>query len=57
MKDKKLEILKPKLPLSRIMEEGSIGDCYKCGSTTIKRFFFFGKSIGCIHPDCENYYK
>ena len=47
----------PKPPLTRIIREGTIGDCKKCGSTTIKKFIWFGKVIGCIQPDCENYYK
>ena len=47
----------PKPPLTRIIREGTIGDCKKCGSTTIKRFIWFGKVMGCIQPDCENYYK
>jgi len=47
----------PPFPLSRLIREGTIGDCPKCGSTTDKTFFGFGKSIGCIQPECENYYK
>ena len=47
----------PTFPLCRIIRERTIGDCPKCGSTTIKRFIWFGKSIGCIQPLCENYYK
>lgn len=46
----------PKPPLSRIIREGTIGDCLKCHSTTIKRFIWFGRKIGCIQPECENYY-
>ena len=46
----------PKPPLSRIIREGTIGDCLKCHSTTIKRFIWFGRKIGCIQPKCENYY-
>ena len=48
---------KPKRPLTRIITEGTIGDCPKCNSTTIKRFIWFGQSIGCIQPKCKNYYK
>ena len=47
----------PKRPISRIITEGTIGDCPECGSTTIKRFVWFGRSIGCIQQLCENYYK
>ena len=48
---------KPIQPIIRIIREGTIGDCPVCGSTTIKRFIFFGMSIGCIQPKCKNYYK
>lgn len=47
----------PPIPLPRLIREGTVGDCYKCNSTTIKRFIWFGRSIGCIQPNCENYYK
>ena len=48
---------KPKFSACTLIQEGTIGDCPKCGSTTIKRFIWFGQSIGCIQPECENYYK
>jgi hypothetical protein len=48
---------KPKRPLTRIITEGTSGTCPICGSTEIKRFIFFGMSIGCIQPKCQNYYK
>jgi hypothetical protein len=41
----------------RLIREGTIGDCPICKSTTIKRFIWFGRSIGCIQPLCKNYYK
>lgn len=44
-----------KQPLIRIIEEGTYGDCPICRSTTKKRYIFFGKSIGCINPKCDNY--
>ena len=47
---------KPKL-VGRLITEGSIGDCPKCKSTTVKRFIWFGRMIGCIQPECEFYYK
>ena len=51
----------PKPPLSRIIREHTIGDCPKCGSTQNKNHHFlwwnFGRIIGCINPDCNNYYK
>jgi hypothetical protein len=50
-------INKPKRPLTRIITEGTSGTCSICKSTEIKRFIFFGRSIGCIQPECENYYK
>ena len=48
---------KPKPPLSRIIKEGTSGTCSKCHSTEIKRFILFGRSIGCIQPECENYHQ
>lgn len=41
----------------RVKREGTIGDCPKCGSTTVKRFIWFGMPIGCIQKNCDNYYK
>jgi hypothetical protein len=46
----------PLPPLCRIIREGTIGDCPHCGSTSIKRWVWFGKIIGCINPSCSNYY-
>jgi hypothetical protein len=45
----------PAPPLCRIIREGTIGSCLKCGSTEQKRFGFFGRKIGCINSQCENY--
>ena len=50
-------INKPKPPLSRLITEGTCGTCPECKSTEIKRFVFFGTSIGCIQPECSRYYK
>jgi RNA polymerase subunit RPABC4/transcription elongation factor Spt4 len=47
----------PKPPLNRLITEGTYGTCPECKSTEIKRFGFFGASIGCIHPECSRYYK
>jgi hypothetical protein len=47
----------PKPPLSRVINDSLSGTCGKCNSSTIKRFFIFGKSIGCIQDECTNYYK
>ena len=47
----------PSPPLSRVIREGTDGDCPSCKSTTLKRFKWFGMSMGCIQPKCENYYK
>lgn len=41
----------------KLIKEGTIGTCHICGSTEIKRFIWFGESIGCIKPECKNYYK
>ena len=47
-------------PKSRLIREGTTGDCPECGSTTLlKHEWFFvrwGDKIGCIQPSCENYY-
>lgn len=48
------KIIKPPV---RLIREGSIGDCPKCGSTTVKRFIWFGRRIGCINPECPFYHK
>ena len=47
----------PKPPIGRLIREGTIGDCPYCGSTTVKRWIWFGKIIGCINPGCSKYYK
>jgi len=47
----------PKPPLGRLIREGTSGTCPKCHSTEIRKYGFFGKKIGCIHPECECYYK
>jgi len=51
----------PPFPPSRIIKEGTMGSCPQCGSTEVRggllRFFGIGKMIGCIQPECENYYK
>lgn len=50
----------PKPPLTRLVKEGSLGTCPKCHSSEQKKYDFgilsFGKKIGCINPECENYY-
>ena len=45
------------VPLGRFVKEGTIGDCPLCGSTTKKKFIWFGASRGCINSLCKNYYK
>ena len=50
--------LKPKPSSSRIIKEtlfGRVGYCKKCGSSLKTKWLF--KFIGCIQPECENYYK
>jgi len=46
----------PKPPLGRILKEGTIGTCKKCGSSLKYKWFFF-KVGGCIQPECEDYWK
>lgn len=43
--------------IPRLIREGTYGTCPKCHSTEVKRFIWFGQSIGCINPPCNNYYK
>jgi len=50
MKNNKL----PKPPLCRIVKEDESKICHLCKSS-VKRNFF-RKIIGCIQPECENYY-
>lgn len=47
----------PKPPIGRIIKEGTWGSCPFCKSTEVRKFSFFGKKIGCIQPECINYYK
>ena len=47
----------PKPPPCRIIREGTIGSCPKCHSTEVRKYWLFGEIIGCIQPECENYYK
>jgi ssDNA-binding Zn-finger/Zn-ribbon topoisomerase 1 len=52
----------PKPPLSRLIREGTVGDCPECGSTTVREnrmwdFFGIGEKVGCIQPKCDNYYQ
>tara|TARA_R110000772_G_scaffold2410_2_gene8425 strand:+ start:46144 stop:46365 length:222 start_codon:yes stop_codon:yes gene_type:complete len=52
----------PKRPMIRIIREGTIGDCPECHSTRVRKtilgqFFGIGKKVGCIQPECDNYYK
>lgn len=58
---KKKRISEPPFPppssIGRIIIEGSNADCPLCHSTVKYKWFGLGKSIGCIQPLCENYYK
>jgi DNA-directed RNA polymerase subunit beta' len=45
-----------------LIKEGTIGTCPLCHSTETRKYFpdtliTFGKKIGCIQPECQNYYK
>jgi len=47
----------PKPPLNRLLSEGNtLGHCEKCGSSLKSKWLFF-KAGGCIHPECEDYWK
>jgi len=47
----------PQRPMSRIIAEGMDGSCPKCHSSEKRKYWLGGKKIGCIQPECENYYK
>lgn len=56
---KKLPDRPPDVPIpspapGRIIKEGSIGMCDKCGSSLHRKYLFF--IDGCIQPECDNYY-
>lgn len=44
----------PKPPTTRMIQDGNPYTCRKCGSS-LKRSFWSLR--GCIHPECEDYYK
>lgn len=53
---------KPEMPkrlsMIRLIREGDLQKkCPECGSSLKWKFFGFGKSLGCIQPECSNYYK
>ena len=43
-------------PLTRLIKEGTCGDCPSCGSTQLKKMIS-RKVLGCINPECKNYHK
>ncbi|MFG8076890.1 hypothetical protein ACEOIB_24765 [Pseudomonas aeruginosa] len=47
----------PRAPLCRMISLAGSGEfCPRCHSSMMRpRFIFFGKSKGCIHPECENF--
>lgn len=45
---------KPKPPLERLVYEGIGLHCPLCESSLAKKWF---KIMGCVHPECSNYYK
>jgi len=47
---------KPKWPLYRIIQEGTVGECPYCESSLKYKFFGLIKTDKCIHPKCQNYY-
>ncbi len=47
-------------PLPRDLRESSTGSgplCPICRSDIKRRFWIFGKLLGCINEDCENYWR
>ena len=53
----KQNLLLPKPPICRVIAEGTVGTCPKCHSTEIRKYRLFGRKIGCVQPECVNYYK
>lgn len=52
---------KPKPPITRIIQEGCLDDCPSCKSSRVRKYLTgsllqFGDYLGCINPNCENYY-
>jgi len=56
IKMKKNIIESPQQPLSRIIREGTIGDCPICKSTSERRPWLFGKWY-CINNKCHHYHN
>lgn len=50
---------RPNLPTDRWIIHGdpNFERCPLCLSAIKKRFWCFGKILGCINPACDNYYK
>lgn len=40
---------------SSIITPGRSNSCKICGSTTNRKYIFFGKILGCINPECPNF--
>jgi len=47
---------KPEWPHNSLIYEHSVTFCNICGSS-IKRKWGFLWKLGCIHPQCKDYYK
>lgn len=53
-------MIKPKFPLSRMINDNSGRICNRCGSSIKIKYDFILFIIyenGCIQPECENYYN
>ena len=57
---KSIPPLPPKPPLCQVVREGTVGTCPECLSTELRKYefwmFSFGEKIGCLNPDCDNFY-
>ena len=49
---------RPKEPLLRIVQEGTLNVCKCCGSSLVYKWYDFlnRNELGCLQPKCENYY-
>lgn len=51
------KIKPPPPPLCRVIVEGTVGTCPICASTEKRKYFLFGKKIGCYNEKCPNYFR
>ncbi len=51
-----IRVKKPKGPIGSLIKDGDRREkCNECGSSLKRKFF--GGVIGCLHPECKNYWR